>query len=156
MYVNEQEFENHLRDLISINICAIHDDIVILDNKNIADIVICKNGDDQALFFIEVKHLKPSMGRLGFGGKDGRGYQPEILTKRPDYFESNLLWAMYSEMHDDNDGIVLITTEQLCGSYLQGGVVGEKYNGIKQDIFTREEGLSDEDFIDSIRAWLNC
>jgi len=155
MYVNEQEFENHLRNLISTKICTTHNDIVILDNKNIADIVICKNGDNQALYFIEVKHLKINMGRLGIGGKDGRGYQPEILTKRPDYFESNLLWAMYSEKHDNN-GIVLVTSEQLCKSYLQGDEVGEKHNGIKQDIFAKEKGLSDEGFIDSILTWLNC
>jgi hypothetical protein len=156
MYATEQEFENHLRCLISTYICANDQNVILLDSKKIADIVISKNGDDPGLYFIEVKHLKSNMGRLGIGGINGSGYQPEILTKRPDYLESNLRWAMYSEKHDENNGIVFVTTEKLINSYLQGGQVGEKYNGIKQDIFIHETGLSDIEFISSIKKWLNC
>jgi len=93
------------------------------------------------------------MNRLGIGGKQGTGYQPEIITKRPQYLESNLRWALYSEAHV-NDKFIFITTEQLCATYLQGNEVGEKYNGIKQDIFIKETGLSDEQFISSVQSWL--
>lgn len=128
---------------------------MLLDNKNLADIVICKNTGATGIYFLEVKHLKPNMGRLGFGGKSGTGFQPEILTKRPQYLESNLRWAMYSESHD-NDGIVFISSKKLCDSYLQGGSVGEKYNGIRQDIFNQEPGLTDDQFVHEMRSWVGC
>ncbi|WP_297573622.1 hypothetical protein [uncultured Deefgea sp.] len=155
-FKNEQELEIHLRSLITEQICNMQEGIVLLENKNIADIVICKNHGATGLYFIEVKHLKPNMGRLGIGGKNGSGYQPEIITKRPAYLESNLRWALYSETHTNNNGVVLITTEQLCRTYLQGDKVGQKYNGIKQDIFNKERGLSDEEFISEIKSWLGC
>jgi len=56
----------------------------------------------------------------------------------------------------DNDGIVFINTAKLCGSYLQGNDVGKKYNGIKQDIFKKEHGLSDDEFVQAVRGWLSC
>ena len=152
-FANEQAFEKYLRDLIHEHICKRNPGVVILDNQNLADIVICKNTGATGIFFIEVKHLKPSMNRLGIGGKQGTGYQPEIITKRPQYLESNLRWALYSEAHV-NDKFIFITTEQLCATYLQGNEVGEKYNGIKQDIFIKETGLSDEQFISSVQSWL--
>lgn len=152
----EDEFEKHLRNLITQKICAINPSIIMFDNKNLADIVICKNEGATGIFFIEVKHLKPSMGRLGIGGKNGTGYQPEIVSKRPEYLESNLRWALYSETHENNDGIIFISTEQLCSSYLQGNEVSLKYNGIKQDIFNQEQGLSDDHFIELVRNWIDC
>jgi hypothetical protein len=152
-FANEQAFEKHLRNLIHEGICIQNPGIVVLENQNLADIVICKNVGATGIFFIEVKHLKPSMNRLGIGGKKGSGYQPELITKRPQYLESNLRWALYSETHKNNN-IILITTEQLCTSYLQGDEVSEKYNGIKQDIFFKENGFSDSEFISNIKSWL--
>ncbi len=66
-FPDETQFENHLRQLINQKICSANVDIVVMENKNLADIVIFRNGQSLGIFFIEVKHLKPSMGRLGFG-----------------------------------------------------------------------------------------
>ena len=106
-FKNEAEFERHLRNLIQVNICASDANLLILDNKNIADIIICKNGNNAGIFFIEVKHLKPTDGRLGFGSAKGAGFQPEILGKRPKYLESNLIWDLYSDKHENNNIVVL-------------------------------------------------
>jgi len=154
-FTDEIQFENHLRELINQQICSSNNDIVVFENKNLADIVICKNNETSGIYFIEVKHLKPRMGRLGFGGRNGSGFQPEILKKRPKYLESNLIWVLYSEVHENNDGIVVLTSKELCDDFLQGGSVADKYNGIQQNVFDRKDGITDEKFIEYISKWLN-
>ncbi len=154
-FINEAEFEEHLRELISTQICDLNEDFLIFESKNLADIVICKNGEESGIYFIEVKHLKPGMGRLGFGGKNGTGFQPEILTKRPKYLEKNLIWVLYSDIHDNNDGIVILSSEELCNRYLSGDTVGEKYNGIKKNLFNEKPGLTDDQFVSYLNAWLS-
>jgi len=153
-FQDETQFENHLRELINQKICSANADVIVMESKNLADIVICRNGLSPAIFFIEVKHLKPSMGRLGFGGVNGSGFQPEILTKRPEYLEKNLIWVLYSETHENNDGIVILTSEELCNDFLQGNSIGDKYNGIKKSLFNTRDGVMDEQFITYVNSWL--
>ena len=153
-YRDETEFENHLRDLIRNNICQDNENIIVLDSQNVADIIICKNGNNKGIYFLEVKHLKPSMNRLGVGGAIGKGFQPEILIKEIDYFEDNLLWVLYSEIHE-NSNIIVINSEKLRSDYAQGDSIGFKYNGIKQSVFDSEASLSDIEFIGFLKQWLN-
>lgn len=153
-FSNETEFENFLRNLIKENIVEIDDQFIVFENKNLADIVIFRNGENPAIFFVEVKHNKETMNRLGVGGRNGSGYQPEILKKRPDYLESHLTWVLYSEEHD-NEGIVMVNSKTLTENYISGGIVGDKYNGINKQIFQNETGLDEVQFIEKLTDWLN-
>jgi len=62
---SENEFENYLRDLIQTRICENHPELVLFDNKKAVDILICRNGESPALFFLEVKYHKKSHGLTG-------------------------------------------------------------------------------------------
>ena len=153
-YTNESDFENYLRTIIKNNIINSNDELILLDNKNLADILICRNGDNPKLFFIEVKLEQESNGRLGFGGKEGSGFQPEILTKRPDYLESNLCWVLFSNDYNEDSNIIMIDSSTLISKYLSGGTVGRKYNGIKKSIFNDEASFSELEFIQKLTVWL--
>jgi len=102
------------------------------------------------LFFIEVKFHKQNHGRLGFGSGKGGGFQPEIVRRRPTYFENNLRWVISS---DDCDGIIFATSEDIR-SYVAGGVIGEKFNNIQNRIFRDASMLTEDEFIESLKDWL--
>lgn len=74
-------------------------DFILLENKDVVDIVIL-NDKTQKLFFIELKFFKKSHLRLGTGSEYGKGFQIEILERKFAYFESNLRWILATE--DDN------------------------------------------------------
>ncbi|GLX86965.1 hypothetical protein tloyanaT_32180 [Thalassotalea loyana] len=151
-FANESEFESYLRDLIKAQVCSKHDELVLFENKKAVDILICRNGDRPALFFLEVKFHKNSHGRLGFGSSSGGGFQPEIVSKAPDYFESNLMWLIAGEGHSDN-GVIFVPSS-IIRNYLSGGSVGEKFNNIQNRIFSEVTGYNEEDLVNKIESWL--
>lgn len=68
---------------------------MVLQGKNVADIVLCYNGENRPLIlFIEAKYHKTSHGRIHLGGAKGRGFQVEFLIKRPLYIEKYLRWIV--------------------------------------------------------------
>ena len=93
-FATEQILESHLRHLIAAQITTNHPHIYALDNKKAVDIVICRDGNPMAVFFIEVKLYQQTHGRLGIGTGAGGGYQPEIIVRNPDYFETHLRWVI--------------------------------------------------------------
>ncbi|MFT6276611.1 MAG: hypothetical protein ACJAZ0_002719 [Halioglobus sp.] len=130
-FVNERHFvagQPNLRDLIETRICANRPELILFENKKAVDILICRNGENQALFFLEVKYQKHAHDRLGFRSSSGDGFQPEIVSKAPDYFESNLMWLISGEGHSDN-GVIFISSS-VIRNHLSGGSVGEKFNNI--------------------------
>jgi hypothetical protein len=140
-----------VRAAIASRITSAHPEIYALDNKKAVDIVVCRDlPKNPALFFIEVKFHKQNHGRLGFGSSNGGGFQPEIVRRRPTYFETNLRWVISS---DECDGIVFATSDEIRG-YVAGGVVGEKFNNIQSRIFRDAAKLTEDEFIDSLKAWL--
>jgi len=90
MFGDEREFEAHIRALVTTHITSANPDIYPLKNKKAVDILICKDSPPPELFFIETKYHQVKHGRLGFGGRKGGGFQPEIVLRKPAYFESNL------------------------------------------------------------------
>ena len=104
-----------------------------------------------SLYFIEVKFHVNKHGRLGFGRKGGDGFQPEILSRKPAYFENNLRWIIGSE---DSAEIHFLSNEQLR-KYISGGSIGKKFNNIQKKLFTEEVGLSEDEFVTAIKKWLN-
>ena len=151
-FKNESAFESYLRDLIETRICVNHDELVLFENKKAVDILICRNGENPALFFLEVKYHKKSHGRLGFGSSSGGGFQPEIVSKTPDYFESNLMWLISGEGHSDN-GVIFVPSS-VIRNYLSGGSVGEKFNNIQNRIFSEVNGYSEDVLVSKIESWL--
>ncbi len=148
---SETEFENLIRQIIHQDILTKRSDLILLTNKKAVDIVICKNQPKPTLFFLEIKYHKNNHGRLGFGQGKGGGFQPEILTKRPDFFENNLRWILGSE---DSDFFYLLDNNVLA-KYLQGGNVGEKFNGIQKKLFKDETGICREDLTNQLLTWVS-
>ncbi len=147
---SEAEFESHLRKIIQDDIIAESPDLVMMQNKKAVDIIICRNNTKPTLFFIEIKYHQNKHGRLGFGHGKGAGFQPEILTKRPHIFETNLRWIIGSE---DNEGYYVFTNEELM-LYIQGGIVGQKFNGIQKKVFANALSCNKIELANKLREWL--
>ena len=147
---SEIEFENHLRNNIMLPLLSSHLEFQLYDFKKAVDILIAKNGTNPQLYFIEVKYHKRRHGRLGFGQGQGAGFQPEVLRNRTDYFENNLIWILG---HEEREGYWLVNNETLR-NYLNGGGVGEKYNGIQMKLFREIQPLTSEEIIDNLSNWL--
>lgn len=147
---NEREFENHLRREFFIPVLKGNSEFELFENKKAVDILICKNGRRPALFFIEVKYHRKSNGRLGFGHAKGNGFQPEILSKNPKYFQSNMRWIHGIE---NTTGYLFLNNNEIV-KYLNGGGVGIKYNGIKPSIFRDQRLLNKSELKREIKNWL--
>lgn len=149
---NEAELETHIRRLIGEYVTAVDPTVYALKNKKAVDILLCKDAPIPELFFIEVKYHQSKHGRLGFGGAKGGGFQPEIVSRKPFYFEKNLRWVLASEEHEP--GKVLFITSDVVRKYLAGGKVGEKFNNFQRKIFREECWLDEQQFIRAIQLWL--
>ncbi|MGI1678081.1 MAG: hypothetical protein K6L75_05070 [Cellvibrionaceae bacterium] len=152
MFSREDEFEAYLRDLIQSRICSTNPDLQLLDSKKSVDILICRNGANPKAFFIEVKFHKKSHGRLGFGSGGGKGIQPEVVSKQPDYFEAYLRWIIADET-TNNSNMIFIPTSTLV-NYLSGKTVGEKHNNIQKKIFKEVDGFDENGLVEQLTNWL--
>jgi hypothetical protein len=153
-YRNESEFEAYLRSLIAEHITKAAPSIYALRNKKAVDILICKDAPKPELFFIEAKYHQTNHGRLGFGSGKGGGFQPEIVSTKPTYFESNLRWVLASEKHEP--GKVLFLSSEEVRKYLSGGKVAEKFNNFQKKIFREECWLSESEFVEQLSHWLGA
>jgi hypothetical protein len=148
---SESDFENHIRDIIRQDILNNNSNLILLKNKKAVDILICRNNDNQSLFFIEIKYHKSKHGRLGFGHEKGGGIQPEILTKRPEFFETNLKWIIGSE---ESENYFLFNNAELV-NYLKGGQISEKFNGIQKRIFKEATVVNKQELILKLGTWID-
>lgn len=151
-FKSEQEFETYIRNLINNYVTNIDPAVYALKNKKAVDILICRDSPRPELFFIEVKFDQRAHGRLGFGGKQGGGFQPEIVTRQPAYFERNLRWAIASEDYEPDK--VLFVSSETIRHYVAGGVIGDKYNNIQRQIFRQGTWLGEGQFIAQLQEWL--
>lgn len=147
--ISEKDFEEHIRTIIINEILKDNPDLILLSNKKVVDILICRNVKP-TLFFIEVKYHKHNHGRLGFGQSKGAGFQPEILLKRPVFFETNLMWIIGSE---ESEHYYILNNQQIS-NYLQGGKVAQKFNGIQKRVFIEEKGKNRKELIELIKSWV--
>lgn len=149
-FQNEFEFENYIRELIKTHITSKNHNIYALKNKKAVDIVICSDNSPPNLFLIEVKYHKFHHGRLGFGGSKGIGYQPEILSRQPKFFQTNMRWVLGQE---EDDKIYFLTNNDLL-RYVAGGEIGKKFNNIQKRVFRDEPGLIEDEFVLALKCWL--
>lgn len=148
---SEQEFENHIRRIIKLNVLPSTHNLKLMDNKDVVDIIICRKGNESNIFFIEIKYQKNSSGRWGIGGERGTGLQPEILSGDFDFFESNLRWILGSESND----YYYFVDNSIIRSFAQGGEIGMKFNGIKKELLNQvEQQLTQEQLVEKIKEWL--
>ncbi|MBS0480369.1 MAG: hypothetical protein JSR79_13870 [Proteobacteria bacterium] len=151
-FANEAELERYVREVIQSRVTTRHPHIYTLENKKAVDILICRDGPDPALFFLEVKFHRHGHGRLGFGSGNGRGFQPEILQRKPAYFERNMRWVLASETHEP-DKIRLLTSADVR-KYVAGGVIGQKFNNLQTRLWRESPYLSHGDFASELEAWV--
>jgi hypothetical protein len=151
-FQTEAKLEEYIRKLIENRVTKRNKNIYALESKKAVDIIICRDGSKPALFFIEVKYYRKAHGRLGFGSRKGGGFQPEIVSVKPKYFEKNLRWIMASEEHP-NRGVLFLDSKTIR-KYISGGAVVEKYNNIQRRIFTEVAGFKKEQLINELGKWL--
>lgn len=151
-FKSEKKFEEYISHLIKKHISNIRPDIYTLTAKKAVDMVICKDGKYPKLYFLEVKYFNKNKNHamVFFGDRKGSGFQPEVLTKQPDYFKRNLRWVMGSEGHD---GIYFLDMPAVL-KHLSGERVGKKQNGFRRSIFDKENGLTETEFISDLKKWL--
>lgn len=148
---NENNFEEYIRELLKKHICIDNSKLYLLKNKNVADIIICNDNPPGDIFFIETKYHKSKHGRIGFGGKAGHGYQPEVLNKNPLFFKRNMRWVIGQE----HSKLIFVLDNETILKYISGNQIGKKYNNIKKEIFDKETGIGEEQFINIMTNWLN-
>jgi hypothetical protein len=144
--------EGRIRTIINQNIIGEKESFTLMDSKNVADIIVCRNTNIPKIFFIEVKHYSDTNGRIGFGDSNGTGFQPEILTKRSQYFEDNLVWIFQKENDDD---YYYILNNNDCLKYVSGGTIGRKQNNFQPRLFDEIKPLSEKEFINWLKNWLS-
>lgn len=110
---------------------------VVLRSKNVNDIIICKASPAPNIAaFVEVKYAKASSGRIGVGDGRGGGFQPEILIRRPAYFEQFTRWLVASEV-----GVAVLADSDTVRRHAVGGEFREgKQNNIQPDLISEENG----------------
>jgi len=152
VFSSERELEEHVRRLLTEVIIPRRSDLVLLENKKVADIVICRNHPRDAIFFIEVKMYNPRHGRLRIGQAEGKGFQPEVVKKNPDYLESNLRWVIVDGSEEELNYLFVPTST--VKKYILGKVVGKKFNNIDLKIFGKEGKLDEKHFIQELDDYL--
>lgn len=151
-FVNEADYEAHIRGLITSHITDRDPDIFALQYKTVGDIVLCREGNSPAIFFIEIKYFQLEKGRLGFGNGTGAGIQPEMLIKKPAYLESHLRWLLGSDAHE-GAGHWFVTSEKIR-KYVAGGSIGKKQNNIQEALFREVPSLSEDQVVVEIYNWM--
>lgn len=146
---SEIDFENQVRQIIKEDILPMNKDLVLLDSKKAVDIIICRDGKNPKLFFIEIKYHQNKHGRLGFGQGKGGGFQPELLTKRPHYFETHLRWIIGSE---DKEDYFLFENNQIL-NFIQGGRIDKKFNGLQKKLFKESIGINKKQLTEQLTYW---
>lgn len=152
-YANEEHFRNWLQKELKKNLNLLNSGFIVLESKNVNDILICKEDDILPLIiFIEVKFYKKSSSRIGFGDGSGYGFQPEILIKKPKYFEKYLRWLIATE----NAKCIFVENE-IIRKYASGKSINEgKQNNIRKSIFDGTiKQFSIEKSPNIIIDWLN-
>lgn len=145
----EKEFEEYIRSIIKTHITKKNEDIYSLLYSKDVDIIVCKDKPKPKIFFIEVKYHKKSNGRLAFGHKEGKGFQPQILKAIPKYYLDNLRWVLASK---ETSGIHFLDYNKLK-EYIAGNKIDAKYNNFQTRLF-KEKGLTEMEFIRDLSKWI--
>ena len=140
---SEEDFENHIRELLESEIAMPRCGFTILKNRGIADIIICRESP-QAVFFIEVKYARDII-------SVNEGMQSEILSTTPPYINDHFRWLIGSDKHDGQYWL-------LDSSELAEYVPNIKRNRSIQNNISRrifwQGGLTKAELANRLREWL--
>ncbi|AII60226.1 hypothetical protein X793_05615 [Dehalococcoides mccartyi CG4] len=156
LFNKEIELENHWRNLLCTTL-GVDERFKILEGKNVADLIICRDGSQPISFFLELKLYKTKSNRIGIGNKDSNSFQPEIIRKHPEYFEKYLRWIICKDDDKEDKQYVIVTTSSIKNNYLCGGKLGakgNKQNNIRIDIFQKEPLLSETELLEKLITYL--
>jgi len=151
-FTDEHDLESHLRQLIKSQITTKHPYIYAFENKKAVDVVICRDGKEPAVFFLEVKLFQAKHGRLGIGTGGGTGYQPEIIARSPHYLETHLRWVIVDSRQTVPSFLFIPTS--IVAKYLSGKTISAKFNNIQLGIFRQVTAFSESQLIDEMSKWL--
>lgn len=134
-FANEGQYRDWVRNELESRLTSTGPDYLVFRSKNVNDIIICKSADGrETALFVEVKYHRANFGRIGLGDGRGQGFQPEILARRPAYFERYVRWLIGSEA----DVAVLVSSETLRRFAVGGDYREGKQNNIQPAIFSVE------------------
>ena len=134
-FQNEEEFRDWVQSELQASLEQPGSPYLVLRSKNVNDIIVCKHsGDRPVALFVEVKYAKGSSGRIGLANGKGCGFQPEILIRKPPYFEAFTRWLVASEA-----GIAVLVDNDTLRRHAVGGVFAEgKQNNIRETVFGQQ------------------
>ncbi len=132
-FANEKEMHPYLVSNLFRPVIEEKSELSLLEQK-ITDVIVCKNGENPRLFFFELKCSSMKNNRIGVGGSRGRGFQVEILAKRPDYFETHLRWILANPTLKTEREFLFLRNQDVS-DYLSSGGLGIKQNNIQPRIF---------------------
>jgi hypothetical protein len=152
-FENEKQVEVAVRELIKTQITGQNADVYALENKKVVDIVICRDGANPKVFFLETKLIRtnPST-RNGIGGSKGTGFQPELLDRQPCYFEQHLRWALAREANSGNE--LALVESSYVRNFLAAGALGAKHNNIQRRILDEPIWVNADKFVEQMIHWL--
>jgi len=128
------------------------DSLIVMDSQNVGDIVICRGGEAPEIFFLELKLYQPRNRRINLGDSSGRGFQPEVVQKRPYYLEDHLRWILCDGRQDEPSYV--LTDTATIRRYLAGGGIGAKHNNIQVGILRELPTLSEDALMKKLRDFL--
>lgn len=149
-FESEKAFETYIREILKKHILPKDKNLVLFQNKKTVDVFLCRNGKKPALYFLEIKYHKKKHGRLPTGHGKGGGFQPEMLSKLPTYFEKNMRWVLGK---DEKEGFWFLTNQQIANN-LSGNSIGKKFNNIQKKIFNDQQPMTEPQFIKALKEWL--
>jgi hypothetical protein len=77
------------------------------------------------------------------------GFQPEILSKRPKFFDKNMRWIFGKE----NDDKFYVGSNHEVSNYFCGGEIGVKFNNFQNKIFKHLHAYTEKELIEYLRDW---
>lgn len=149
MFKSEIQFENSIREIISSELTSNYESIYALKYKDVFDIIIC-NDIKGEIYFVETKFYTKKKGRIGFGDKNGRGFQVEILEKKPKYFRNKLIWIFGIE---DDDKYYLVTNKNIK-KYFNKINKSAKQNNFKKKVFSEVNGFNKQKLSKYLIKWI--
>ena len=143
-FTDEMDFERHIRDVLKSKVEMHAPEIRVLENKGIADIIVCREGDRPAIFFIELKYAKDMIGV-------SEGIQSEVLDTRPTYIDSHMMWLIGSNMHG---GQYWLLDSAGLREYITNEIDIKKENNISRYIFRRLPAIDEPELVRRLQNWM--
>jgi len=150
-FSREDEYRDWVQRELEVRLASGQPTYLVLASKNVNDIIVCKEkaAEDVALF-VEVKYFAATKGRLGLGDGKGKGFQPEILARKPRYFERYLRWLIGCER-----GLAVLVSSDDLRRHAAGGVFREgKQNNIQWSVLEENRPFPLEQSPEAVVEWL--